>query len=115
MKRHWLAVFCSVFCGAALSAAMPQVDESEVSISQDQATRLLTVSYVLRGAPAVVTVDFLTNATGTAQGPWCSIGEGNFTNVQGTVNRAVSELGVTNTITWRPDESWPKRTIAASY
>ena len=111
MKRHWLAGFCSVFCGAALSAAMPQVDESEVSISQDQATRLLTVSYVLRGAPAVVTVDFLTNATGTAQGPWCSIGEGNFTNVQGTVNRAVSELGVTNTITWRPDESWPKRTI----
>lgn len=111
MKRYWLAGFCTALCGAALSAAMPQVDESEVSISQDQATRLLTVSYVLRGAPAVVTVDFLTNVTGTADGPWCSIGEGNFTNVQGAVNRAVSELGVTKTITWRPDESWPKRTI----
>lgn len=109
--RNFTFIASAVFCAATVSAAMPRIDEKDVAISQDAATRLLTVTYVLRDAPAVVTIDFLTNATGAAEGPWHSIGECNFTNVAGEVNRPVNELDVTKTITWRPNESWHGMTI----
>ena len=99
---------------ASLALATPVIPENSVSISQN-AGHVVTVTYTLGdGAnlePAIVTVDFETNVTGTAEGPWASIGERNFRNVQGWVNKVV-EPG-THTITWRPNRVWPDHVIAA--
>lgn len=96
MKREFLLA-SMVFAGA-LGAAVPQV--SSVTLVQDKASRLVTVTYALDAA-AVVTVDFTTNGV--------SIGAANFQNAAGDVNARV-EAG-TGTITWRPDKSWPDHVI----
>ena len=92
------------------SAAAPRVDQSAVTLEQNAASRLVTVTYVLTNAPGVVTVDFQTNTTGTAAGLWVSIGDVNFTNVIGDVNRVV-ETGTVRRIYWQPCKSWPDQTI----
>lgn len=61
------------------------------------ADRLVEIGYRLIDAPAVVTVDFLTNGV--------SIGEANFTGVYGEVNRLVQPGE--RKIYWRPDKDWP--------
>ena len=110
MKNLFAITFA--FAGAAAVAAVPFVDEDNVVLTQDEHSRRVTVSYVLEDAPAVITVDFQTNATGTAEGPWHSIGAQNFANVAGDVNRQVDELETPRTIYWQPDKSWPNMKIS---
>ena len=86
----------STFCIAG------EISVSDVEIKQDISTRIVTVSYTLGANPAIVTVDFLTNSV--------SIGEENFSNVKGDVNRLVTGGG-RHTITWQPQESWPDRLL----
>ena len=88
---------------AALSATAEAITVSGVTISQNPLTRLVTVDYALSGEPAIVTVDFLTNGV--------SIGEANFRNVFGDVNRLVDTNG-TRRIGWRPALSWPGNSFA---
>ena len=99
---------------ASAALATPVIPADSVSVAQN-ASHLVTVTYQLgddqNREPAIVTVDFETNVTGTAAGPWVSIGERNFRNVQGFVNKAV-EPGV-RTITWNPSKSWPDQVISA--
>ena len=64
--------------------------------------RLVTITYRLTDAPAIVTLDIQTNAT---DGTWASIGGTNIWSLSGDVNRKVSGKE-TYTITWRPDFSW---------
>ena len=82
---------------ATTSLVAEEIAVSDVVISQDARTRLVTVDYKLSGAPAIVTVDFLTNGV--------PIGEQNFATVFGDVNRLVGTNG-TRRICWRPDASW---------
>ena len=89
---------------AALTAAVPEI--SSVTMAQDVA-RLVTITYTLADAPAVVTVDVQTN---NANGVWTSIGGEAVWNAQGDVWKKV-ETG-SHTITWRPDLSWPDHKIA---
>ena len=70
--------------------------------------RLVTITYRLTDAPAIVTLDIQTNAT---DGTWASIGGTNIWSLSGDVNRKVSGKE-TYTIHWRPDISWPGRKIA---
>lgn len=90
---------------AALTAAVPEI--SGVTMAQDVA-RLVTITYTLADAPAVVTVDVQTN---NANGVWASIGGEAVWNATGDVWKKV-ETG-SHTITWRPDHSWPDHKIAA--
>ena len=53
----------SVLSAAAVAVAAPHVDQDEVVLSQDAATKMVSISYVLTGEPAVMTVDIQTNLT----------------------------------------------------
>ena len=94
----------AVAANAALTAAVPEI--SNVTMAQDT-TRLVTITYTLADAPAVVTVDVQTN---NANGAWASIGGEAVWNATGDVWKKV-ETG-SHTITWRPDHSWPDHKIA---
>jgi len=85
--------------GGAESTVAPVISVSDVQIEQDAYTRLVTVSYELGDLPAIITVDFLTNGV--------SIGEANFNNVFGAVNRVVVQTNSLHTIHWQPSKSWP--------
>ena len=101
--RFIIAAVATV-AGAALLAAVPEVSGVTMAQSLD---RLVTITYTLADAPAVVTVDVQTNATG---GTWVSIGGEAVWNATGDVWKKV-ETGA-RTITWRPDLSWPDHKVA---
>ena len=95
---------------ATLTAAVPEVTGS--TMTQD-ASRLVTITYTLSAAPAVVTLDVQTNANTSAAADdpgWTSIGGAAVSNAKGDVWKRV-ETG-SHTITWRPDLSWPDHKIA---
>ena len=79
-------------------AAAPAV--SNVTVAQDD-TRLVTISYTLEGAGAIVTMDVLTNGV--------SIGRALYANATGDVNVKVP-VG-NRTITWQPRDTWPDQRI----
>ncbi len=93
----------AVLCGAVLTAgATPTV--SDVGMSQDAATREVTITYGLSEVPAIVTLDIQTN------GPngWVSIGGEHIDcfSPDSDVWRKV-EGKDTYSIKWHPDQSWP--------
>ena len=103
IKQLTLAAIAAT-TGAAM-AAIPEV--SNVTMTQ-AANRLVTITYQLTDAPAVVTLDIQTNAntSAAANDPgWTSIGGVAVCNAQGDVWKQVSGKA-TYTITWQPDQSW---------
>jgi formylglycine-generating enzyme required for sulfatase activity len=94
----------AVAASATLTATVPEI--SGVTMTQAN-ERLVTITYTLADAPAVVTVDVQTN---NANGGWASIGGEAVWNAMGDVWKKV-EIG-NHTITWRPDHSWPDHKIA---
>ena len=105
IKQMTLAVLTAA-TGAAM-AVMPEV--SNVTMTQVP-NRLVTITYQLVNAPAVVTLDIETNANPSAAADdagWTSIGGRAICNAQGDVWKKVGESGTFNgTITWRPDQAW---------
>ena len=109
IKQLTLAAIAAT-TGTAL-AAMPEV--SNVTMTQ-AANRLVTITYTLADAPAVVTLDIQTNAntSAAANDPgWTTIGGEAICNAQGDVWRKVGNdlaQGQTfsGTITWQPDQTW---------
>mgnify|MGYP003317776553 CR=1 FL=1 len=95
-------VVAAAFSASAAFGAVPEV--SSVTMSQDS-SRLVTITYTLANAPAVVTLDVLTNGV--------SIGGANIGCLSGDVNKIVTANG-SHTITWRPDLSWPDHKISES-
>ena len=98
---------------AALPAAVPEA--SNVTMVQ-AANRLVTITYQLANAPAVVTLDVETNANTSAAADdpgWTSIGGEALWNATGDVWKKVSGKD-TYTIQWRPDLSWPDHKIEAN-
>ena len=99
----------AVLVSATALFAEPRVDQTAVTLTQDQQSRLVTVGYTLTGEPAVITVDFQTNTLANAAGDWVSIGDVNFTNVVGDVNQVVQPGS--RAIYWQPRVSWPDQRI----
>lgn len=92
-----IVLACGV-SGLALSlmAASPVIRDGSVTFSQDPSTRKVTIGYELQGAPAIVTVDILTNGV--------SIGTENLTYMAGDVNKRVA-VG-SRSVTWQPCKAW---------
>ena len=120
-KRHSCRFMRTVISLAALAlgeaalsplhAAVPEISGVTMTQASD---RLVTITYTLADAPAVVTVDIQTNATGNT---WASIGGEAVWNATGDVWRKVGNglaqgQSFNGTITWRPDHSWPDHKIA---
>ena len=106
-KRHscrFILAALAATASAALPAAVPEISGVTMAQASD---RLVTITYTLADAPAVVTVDVQTNVTGDV---WASIGGEAVWNATGDVWKKV-ETG-SHTITWRPDHSWPDHKIA---
>lgn len=98
--------------GAAL---VPSVSDVAMSQAQD---RTVTITYKLKNAPAVVTLDIQTNTT---DGVWVSIGGENISGVisgvpKGDVWKVVDgDDDDVHTITWRPDRSaWVDSRVPAN-
>ncbi len=108
------AIFLSAaaLIAAGLSAA-PNI-ASDVTLSRNTATRQLEIHYTLTGEPGIVTADIQTNYVDGGVTKWASIGEENFANIVGDVNRVVTNVGVVSTIWWKPERVWPDRKIPAS-
>ena len=79
-------------------AAAPAV--SNINVAQDE-QRLVTISYTLSDADAIVTMDVLTNGV--------SIGRALYANATGDVNVKVRQG--TRKITWQPRVTWPDQKI----
>ena len=94
---------CMATVSSPSQAAVPEI--SGVTMSQ-AGDRLVTITYTLADAPAVITLDVQTNVTGDV---WASIGGEAVWNAMGDVWKRV-ETG-SHTITWHPDHSWPDHKI----
>ena len=108
MNVSKIAVMLGGGGGVAALSALADPVVSNVTMSQADWPEVV-VGYALVGGPAVVTLDIETNATGTAEGPWVSIGGENIQNVTGDVWTRI-ENG-SHEIRWRPDMSWPGHKI----
>ena len=103
-------ILFAISAAVSLSAfGAPFVDPQSVVLSQSGGKTSIT--YTLTGDPAIITLDIQTNTTGTADGPWVSIGESNIRYLSGAVNRLVREVGVPQRIEWKAGRSWPKMVI----
>ena len=83
-----------------IHAAPPSI--SDVLVKQDEA-RLVTISYKLGGAPAIVTLSAFTNGVRLAGTL--------LTNASGALNRRVEPGDSIQTITWQPRVTWPDQKI----
>ena len=109
MTIHTNAIAAAMFTAACLTASanVPQITER--NMAQEQTTRMVTITYTLADAPAVVTLDVQTNCVVGTVTNWASIGGHALWNASGDVWKRV-ETGP-HTITWQPVDTWPGHSI----
>lgn len=97
-----------LLCELAI-ASVPEI--TAANMSQSSQSRLVTITYTLENAPAVVTLDVQTNA---ADNTWVSIGGEAVCSAKGDVWKKVGTANETfnGVITWHPELSWPDHKIA---
>lgn len=107
--KSMLLLFSAV-SALALSAEVPYID-SQVTLGRPAASSWATITYTLKGAPAIVTLDIETNTLDNAAGEWVSIGGENVQTLVGDVNKIVTKLDEPSTIRWKATVDWPERVI----
>ena len=88
MRR--LITLVSLFAAVSAMAALPTV--TDVTLSQNADTRLVTITYTLTGDPAIVTADICTNG----------VPVGAVSAVSGDINKLVVPTGGVCTAYWQP-------------
>ena len=86
----------------SLHAAAPSIPTGSVTMTQAESSRQVIITYDLQNAPAIVTVDILTNGV--------TIGAANLKYFAGDVHRVI-QPGTGKRMTWRPDKAWPGHEI----
>ena len=112
MKRsslQLLTVFSAFMVSMGVNAALPVIEQSSVDFRQVKAKA--TISYELKNAPAIVTVDIETNTLADASGEWVSIGGENMQTLSGDVHKVI-RAGARK-ITWQSRAEWPEKSIPA--
>ena len=105
------AKFAAACVGSLLAVdAMATPEVTSCEMTQSPSTRKVTITYTLQNYPAVVTLDIVTNNTGTGQ--WVSIGGEHICNATGDVWCKVDKAN--GTIKWDPDLSWPDHVTAVN-
>ena len=99
----------SVMALAAGFAANAAPVVSDVSMSQDTGTTLVTVKYRLSGEPGVITLDIQTNYIENAETKWASIGPENMRGFGGDVHQVVQPTTGEEyrMIYWSSETYWP--------
>jgi len=92
----------SVGAALAVQAAAPSIPSGSVTMAQAESSRQVVITYDLQDAPAIITVDILTNGV--------TIGAANLKYFAGDVHRVV-QPGTARRMTWRPDKAWPGHEI----
>ena len=111
MKKQRISSLATAVC-SMLVAAVPEVKSVAMTQAND---RLVTVTYTMENAPAVVTFHVETNCVVEGVEKWTSIGGSAVCNAKGAVWRKVTTADAKDgvcSITWRPDHSWPDHKIA---
>ena len=90
-------------------AALPEIEQSSVEFRQ--VNTKATISYELKNAPAIVTLDIETNTLSDASGEWVSIGGENMQTLSGDVHKVI-RAGARK-ITWQSRAEWPEKSIPA--
>lgn len=101
-------ILLSLLVVESAALAMPRVDQSSVTMSQDGSGKM-TIGYVLADEPAIVTIDVQTNAGGNA---WISIGECNLRGFAGDVNRLIRPGAEMRAATWLPGVHWGRADVS---
>ena len=104
MKHMTMFAATAAFAAFAVHANTVTPSVSGVSLSQDSATRAVTINYTLADAPAIITLDITTNGV--------SIGQQNVWAIDGDANKVVQPG--THSMVWHPDKSWPNQKFVAS-
>ena len=108
MRNIGISLFA--FAALAASAAGPRfISGDGISMTQDPATRRVTVTYSLSEEPGIVTFAVQTNAGDSV---WVPIGGEAVSCVYGDVNRIVTNTTTPSSFVWIPDDTWPDRVIA---
>ena len=90
-------------CLALAASAVPVVQTSSVSATQDNIKRTVKIEYQLTGEPGIVTTDIQTNVSGNV---WASIGGEHYRTIYGAVNRINTNLTTKSYAYWQPDVDW---------
>ncbi len=99
MKKLILGVLCA---SSLVALAVPHV--TDVTMTQNAFTRLVTITYKLLDEPGIVTLDVQTNGV--------SIGGEYLTLLAEDVNRKIeNDANAVRRILWRPDQTWPNQLI----
>ena len=99
-----LLAYAFVTTAVSALAAQPSINSASVTVSQD-ASRRVTVAYVLSDANAIVTAEVLTNGVPVAAE--------RFTRVSGDINRLVAPGS--RAFTWMPDRELPMAAATADF
>ena len=91
---------------ASLSAAVFSAPEiSGVTLHREK-PGTVSVSYVLSGDPAVVTLDIQTNFVENAETKWASVGGAHLRHLDGDVNKKIDPQVLPRTVTWNVKADW---------
>jgi len=104
MKHMTMFAATAAFAAFAVHADTVTPSVSDVSLSQDSATRAVTINYTLADAPAIITLDITTNGV--------SIGQQNVWAIDGDANKVIQPGS--RSMVWHPDKSWPNQKFVAS-
>ncbi len=99
MKHMTMFAATAAFAAFAVHADTVTPSVSGVSLSQDSATRAVTINYTLADAPAIITLDITTNGV--------SIGQQNVWAIDGDANKVIQPGS--RSMVWHPDKSWPNQ------